>query len=114
MITSEEKSILLKEISQILKEVRGAGPKTHSLKEIDNELHVIITGTLTPSEMYLFSTYGQEYIDTVYKFYYDSLERAVKRLDDALNNKYNFKLIRWEPDFTQNRMNYVLSINNKV
>jgi len=108
LITSEDKSILQREISQRIKNFRGVGPQSHVIKDLGNELEITVKGTLVPIEKYFFRTYGQEYIDAVYKFYFETVELAIQQLDDALNKKYQFSLIRWEPDFLNDSIKYIL------
>ena len=108
MITAEDKCILQREISLKIKNFRGVGPQSHVIKDLGNELELTVKGTLVPIEKYFFKTYGQEYIDAVYKFYFDTVLLSVKQIDDALNNKYQLRLIRWEPDFFNDCIKYVL------
>lgn len=108
LITAEDKRILQREISMKIKDFRGVGPQSHVIKDLGNELEITVKGTLVPVEKYFFQTYGQEYINAVYKFYFETVELAVKQLDDALNNKYQLSLIRWEPDFLNDSIKWVL------
>lgn len=113
-LSEKDISAIQKAIAATIKEFRGVGPKSHSFSCNENEIKIIINGTLTPVEKYMFSTYGQEYLDAVYKFYYQTIPKAIDRLDEMLLRKYQFELIKWDPDFFQDCMKITLKIPTKV
>lgn len=106
MFTNDEKKRLLKTIADLLKEYRGAGPKSHYIKYYEQEIHIVVTGTLSPVEKYLVQTFGQEYIDAVYKFYYLIVQQAIQKMDQVFDGKHQMKLLAWEPDFLNDRVVY--------
>jgi len=108
MITPEEKRLILKEVAILLKEFRGAGPQSHFIIDTGSELEIVVSGTLSTLEKYMFNKFGLDYFDAVKKFYYEALRLAVERLDYVLHNKYQFKLIGWEPDFSKDKIKYIV------
>lgn len=113
-LNEKDISSIQKAIAVTIKEFRGVGPKSHSFSWDENEFKIIINGTLTAVEKYMFSTFGQEYLDAVYKFYYQTIPKAIDRLDEILLRKYQFELIKWDPDFFKDCMKITLKIPNKV
>lgn len=111
MFTAEEKKILLKTVSGLIKSYRGVGPQSHYIKYLDQQMHIIVKGTLSPVERYMVQTFGQEYIDAIYKFYFITVTEAIEKLDQALQGKHQLKLIAWEPDFLNDQVVYRVSHN---
>lgn len=57
MFTDEEKKLLLKSVSGLIKGYRGVGPQSHYVKYYDHEMQIIVKGTLTPVERYMVQTF---------------------------------------------------------
>lgn len=111
MFTEEEKKLLLKSVSDLIKGYRGVGPQSHYIKYYDHEIHIIVKGTLTPVERYMVQTFGQEYIDAIYKFYFITVAEAIKKLDQIFRGKYQMELVAWEPDFLNDQIVYKVKHN---
>jgi len=99
MFTENEKNLLLKTIAGLIKKYQGAGPKCHYIKYYDREIHIIVKGTQSLTQAYLVKTYGQEYIDAIYKYYFLTVADAVSELDQVFMGKFEMQLSSWEPDF---------------
>ena len=108
MIAQEDLCLLQKEISKSTKRVRGFGPQIHFVNDLGGVLKIVMRGTLAPVEKYFFQQYGQEYVDAVYSFYLDKLHQFVKELNEIFHNKYQFILVKWEPDFINDNNLYYL------
>jgi len=106
MFTEEEKKLLLKSVSGLIKGYRGVGPQSHYIKYNDHEMQIIVKGTLTPVERYMVQTFGQEYIDAIYKFYFITVAEAIEKLDLVFQGKHQMELIAWEPDFLNDQVMY--------
>ncbi|KNZ40340.1 Na-translocating system protein MpsC family protein [Acetobacterium bakii] len=104
MFTEEEKKLLLKSIAGLTKKYQGAGPKSHYVKYYDREIHIVMKGTLSSTEIYLVKTFGQEYIDAVQKFYILTVAEAVSQLDQIFMGKYQMQLLACEPDFINDQV----------
>lgn len=111
MFTDEEKKLLLKSVSGLIKGYRGVGPQSHYIKYYDQEMQIIVKGTLTPVERYMVQTFGQEYMDAVYKFYFITVEQAINKLDLIFDGKHQMELLAWEPDFQNDLVVYRIKHN---
>jgi len=110
MFTEDEKKLLLKSIAGLIKKYRGSGPKSHYVKYYDHEIHIIMKGILSPTETFLVKTYGQEYIDSVHKFYILTVTDAVNQLNQIFMGKFEMQLLAWEPDFFNDQAVYKIKL----
>lgn len=106
----DEKKLLIKSFTYILKEANGKGPKNIYIKYFADEIHIVIEGVVSHFEKYLIKHFGEEAIEILKDFYNRGSLITEKELTSLLNHRYIFAFYALESDFINDIFVYKMKI----
>ena len=111
--SDEEKKLLLKSFTKVLKDANGKGPRNIYIRYESNGICIVMQGVVSDFEKHLIKNFGQEAIDILTDFYERDSVNTEKVFLEILGGRYNFKFDRLESNFIKDEFNYYMKLEDR-
>lgn len=109
-LSEQEKQLMLKAFTNLLKSINGRGPKNIYVKYEDDVIQFVMQGVVSDFEKYLIKNFGEEAIKTFTDYYERDSYNFEKALNQELDHKYQLKFLKLDSDFQKDSFTYHMKI----